>query len=411
MRPLPRQFAIGLLVSVLAVAGLGAAWWTTAPQGGALASRLPADAVIAYATIAESDASHRLLSDLYPSLPPPPAPQQDVEALALVQTSDGTIGWLSLVRQGGRTRVHGSDPALEPLLSDPRPRLADDPTFRSLRADDPAWMYVTAPRETPVAPIVGPFLRLDQPIAVRDTGDGIRVRVPVRPTPRMDNAPLRPLVALPSVRHVLRIPSWDALAILDTVVTDHAATVAETLATTFLSDIAPGLSLRHDVSPLLHGTSLLQLGDGFVFEGTGRNASQTDRILRAIHERFGAARGSAEARTVTVEGYVLTTLTAVDTPTTTERTDGAWTVLETRAGDAVLLSARDGARFVLTDAEVAFGKRAETEDPFVGSTVEWTTGTVELVRPFWSDRKEGERAVRIGISSGPGYVEWAIEGI
>lgn len=411
MRPLSRQLLIGILVSALAVVGLGAAWWTTTRDDGSLASRIPAEAVIAYATANENAAAHDALSELYGSLPAAPEPQPGTEAVALVRSTDGAVGWLSLVRQNGRTRVHGSSPALEPLLHDPRPRLANDPTFRTLRADQPDWLYVTSAGETGVGDVLAPFLRLDEPIALRPTADGFAVRVPLRSTPRVDDQPARPTVVLPSMRHVLRLPSWDALAAIGSVLTDDAATVAETLAATFLADLAPGLSLRYDVSPLLHGPSTLQLGDGFAFEGTGSSPGETDRVLRVIHERFGDAKGSADVRTVTVEGYALNVLTGADASATTERTDGAWTVLETRAGDAVLLSARDGARFVVTDDETAFRERADTDLAFAGSQIEWTEGALDLVRPFWPDRGDNGQSLQVGLTSDQGYVEWTIGGI
>ncbi len=416
MRPLVRQILIALVVS-LCVIGAAVAWWIVSLPPDSLAQRIPADAVLAYVEAPIPD-----LSTLYPSLPPQPAPEPNTEALALVRMQDGTIGWLSLVRtETGLTRVHGSNPMLEPLLKDERPTLADDDVFKALmEASWGGWVYVADPRASPeIAEGMGAFLALDTPISTHTTDGGFDMRIPLRPSPRLSPVPARPLVALANPDHVLHVPSWNALTRMATSFTSETTTVAETLAATFLADIAPGVSLRYNASALLHDTSLLQIGsdaDGrrvFAFEGRGRSASDTDRVLRALHDGFGPTRAGATVKTATAEGYVLHTLSSEGGALTTERSDGPWSIIETNAGNDTLVSARDGARFVLTTDAEAFKKRSDSGAPIdhLASAIRWSSDVAARLHPLLPGfAPRGERFT-VGLSGGQGYVEWSIRGL
>ena len=332
LRPLHRQLAIGLTVSLLAAAGLGAAWWTTQRADDSFASRLPADAVLAYIERPRNDTSMMAaFARLAPGIGFPREIDNEATALAIVRTEDGTEGWMTFKRDAsGKAHVTGTDPSFGSLLSTDAARLADDDRFRALRwKDETNWAYVAYPEYPADASPLSRLLALDAPVAFRMDDAGRTVlRLWLRPTPRMGSWTGRPLAMLTDADHVLSLPAWNAMERMGALLTPDARAVAESLATTFVHDVAAGASLRYDAAELLAGPSLLQLGtDGsgntvFSLEGRGSSPAETDRVLRMAHERFAATRGSARVRTVSTEGYSLHILTQEREADTMERTDG-----------------------------------------------------------------------------------------
>lgn len=423
MRPLVRQILIGLVVSLSVIGAAAATWWFTSRPEDSLATRLPADAVLAYVTFPNND---RSALDAFAAFAPSiPRLSQDIDIeptheAALVRMQDGTEGWIARATDvEGNTGIVGRD-LLQTLLDTPAARLADDPNFRRLQWNgDTAWAYIAFSDVPADDSALAGFFAFDTPISTHTTEEGFDVRLPLRPTPRLSPVPARPLVALTNPDHILHVPSWNALGRLVSTVTPETATVAETLAATFLTDFAPGVSLRYDASALLHDTSLLQIGSDangqriFAFEGRGRSASNTDRVLRALHHGFGSTRAGASVKTATAEGYVINTLTSEGGALTTERSDGPWSIIETIAGDEVLISARDGARFVLTTDTEAFEKRSGSGasiDPLT-SSIHWDNGIAARLSPLLPGFNPSDDTFTVKLSDGPGYVEWSVRGL
>lgn len=414
--PLVRNIAIGVAAAAVVAAGIAGAWWTAAKPDDSLAARLPAEAVLAYASLpADGGAAQRAMMELAPRLPAFPAGMDEERAVeaAAVRGRDGTEGWITqYVSADGRRHIQGSDPALQSLLADESPSLASDSTFRALQwTDGSSWAYLAFPSLSSDGSPAASVLALERPVAVRIEG-GLVLRQATDPTPHLPAWSGQPLVTVPDADVTLLLPPWNALAELGTLLTDDARTVAETLATSFLDGVAGGLSLRYDVSALLHGPSLFRSGgDGaFALEGDGVSAAETDRVLRAMHAKFASARGSATVRDVSAEGFVIRTMTQGDDGKTTERTDGSWTILETNAGDAVLTSARDGSRFAVTTVPggIANGNAAPL---ITSSNIRWSETAEARVRPVSPTLMDGGASVEFLLREGPGYVEWTRIGV
>ncbi len=415
--PSAKQLFIGLTVSLVAVIAIGAAWFLTIEKNDNLASRLPADAVLAYAEFpAESLGTDLtpIFSRFAPALPAIPAIDASVTAVAAVRTHDGIEGWITYARSGdGTTRIRATHPALESLMNASAPSLSSDRTFHTLRPDDErGWVYLAYPRLSAGGSPFAALLALDTPIVVRD-GNGLTLRLPLQPAPRIAPWQQRPMASLQNPTLVAPLPSWHAMERLGTLLTDDARTIAETVARTFAEGIANGLSLQHDISLLLDGPSLLQVADAgeervFSLEGEGRSSGDVDRVLRTTHQRFASARGTGKARTVTMEGFALETLTQEQESVTTQRRDGEWLILETRIGASALASAQNGRRFVLTTApDALFAAQDETGSRTGGFA--WSPEAAARLEPLWPTLQPRNNALEWRLSDGPGYVEWTIQ--
>lgn len=416
MHPLPRQLLIGLVVSLLVLAAAGATWFAARKKDDSLASLLPADAVLAYAEFSPDDlAMPAVLASMAPSLPSfPDSLNPTVTAFAAVRLPNGTTGWVTWRRDAdGRPRMEASDPALSALADGTAPRLAADPAFRRLRFADANWAYIAFPSVSPDGSTFERLLALDSPLALRLSASGRTLRVPLGPAPVLAPRAERPLVRLANEAHAVHLPSWNALGALTTILTPEAAAVAEAVGSTFLGDVADGLSLRYDMADLLAGPSVARSGtdvDGkpvHALEGTGRTAAATDAALRLLHERFASARGSSRVRTVTAEGMSQRTISHEREESTVERRDGRWTVLETATDGGRLASAHDGARFaVTTDPDALF-----TRSDAGGETSPWSVLALDdtvrrRVEPLWPSVPDDAAILRFRFGSGPGYIEW-----
>ena len=419
MLPLHRQILIGLGVSLCVVGALAAAWWITLrPMEDSLASRLPADAVLAYIDLPAGD---RSTLGIFAMAAPagielPNDIHNEATSLAAVRMADGTVGWLSFRRSTvGKVHIEGSSPSLESLLNDGSPSLASDKTFRALMWNgESRWVYFAFPRLLPEGSPLASMLALESPLAVRASEDGFTLRQPLNPTPRLAPWSGRPLVTVAGADVTLLLPSWQAMSTVGALLSPEAGTVIETLAGDFLADVANGVSLRYDASALLHGPSVFQSGPNgsgetvFSLEGNGSNAAETDRVLRALHDRYSSGRGSSQVRTVTAEGYVLNVMTREGaTERTTERSDGAWTILETATEDGTLTSARDGTRFVVTTVPGGVTTRREGEAPTIDrSSIEWSPTAAARMAPFSQTLLLEGESLDFRLAEGPGYVEW-----
>lgn len=411
-----KQILIGMTVSLAALAGAGIAMYVTVPRDEHLASLLPADAVLAYAEFPAGSLGadlSPLFSRLAPALPPAPGVDATVTAVAVVRASDGTEGWLTHARStDGSVRINGSNPALETLLREPTTTLASDATFNALKpTDDTGWIYLAYPRLSSDDSPFASLLALETPIAITQ-GRGITLRLPLRPTPRLAPWQERPTAVLPLPTLAAPLPSWHAMERLSTLLTDDARAITETLARTFVDDVANGLSVRHDIALLLHEPSLLQVADAagervFSLEGEGRSNGDVDRVLRTMHQHFASARGTGKIRTVTMEGFTLETLTQEREEATVERQDGEWVVLETRVGEHALASAHNGRRFVVTTApDALFAAQGEATAPTGGFS--WTPEAAARVAPLWPTLRPASDTLEWRLTDGPGYVEWTL---
>ena len=423
MKPLPRTILIGTVVSACVVGALAAAWWTTrrAPDPSSLASRLPADAVLAYAEFPRGgffDAA--IFERVAPSLPSPPTPPPaDAVAAAVVRAGDVT-GWVTMsVNERGNISFGGSDPSLSALLTDERAPLAADRTFRDLRREDQqAWVYLAFPTADPDGSALAGMFALKGPVSYATRPDGeLTLRFAVRPTPNVGIAALRPLTRVPDASDVFLLPPRSAFPAVAATLSGEATIVAETLASTFVDTIARGTSLRYELAPLLDGPSVLQLGtDGsgntvFAFDGKSPSGARAEDILRTLHERFGSMHGGSRAKTVSAEGYSFTTLTPDADSETTRAEDGGWTTLRTDAGGFALASAHDaGGRFTITNAPGLL--RADGSGTAVApdaTTLAWTDGLAAGMRPLWPRLSTDDGApLTIRLSVGPGYVQWDV---
>lgn len=419
MKPLAKQISIGVVAALCVAMAGGAAWWSSRPQPEerSLASRLPADAVLAYVSrpgSGEGPALMEWMMDVAPSLPPIRDVDGTATDAAAVRMANGTEGWIIRTDDGqGTVSFGGSDPALAPLLDAPGTKLENDAAFRDLRWNrDASWGFVAFPRATSDGSVFNTLLALDSPLGIRRTPSGVSLRVS---TPASNGfAPWSgvPTSTVPNLRHTVLLPAWRDMDALSPILADDARIVVETLGRTLLDDVAPGMSPRYDLSTLLESPSILQIGsDGddtpFALEGRGRNATETERVLRMMHARFGATRGGAKVKTVSAEGFSFETISVADAGATEERTDGEWTVLETETDDGSFASAWNGARFVLTTAPASLFARTDGGAPVGVTTIDWEAarGTVE---PLWPSLRAGGD-LRIDMRGGPGYAEWSLE--
>lgn len=423
VKPLPRTILIGTVVSACVIVALAAAWWTAraTPDAAPLASRLPAETVFAYAEFPRGEFFDAALFErIAPSLPPPPSPlPAHAVAAAAVRAGDVT-GWITMsMDEQGKASFGGSDPTLSALLTDERARLDSDRTFRDLRmSGQRTWTYIAFPATDPKTSTLAGMFALDTPMSYAiHPGNALTLRFGMRPTPNVGFAALRPLTRVPDTSEVIVLPPRSALAGIATTLSDDAMLVAETLATTFVDSIARDTSIRYELAPLFDGPSVLQLGtDGsgntvFAFDGKSPSGARAEAILRTLHERFGSMRERSRAKTVSAEGYSLTTLTPGTDGETTRSQDGGWTTLRTDAGGFALASAHDaGGRFTITNAPDLL--RADDESTAwtpEASTLAWTDSLAAGLRPLWpSLATDGGAPLTIRLSDGPGYVQWDI---
>jgi hypothetical protein len=419
MKPLATQISIGIVATLCVAAIGGGAWWSSRPQPEqrSLASRLPADVVLAYVSRPGSGDGPALMEwmmEVSPSLPP----IRDVDAAATdaaaVRMADGTEGWIIRTDDGqGAVGFGGSDPALAPLLDAPGAKLDDDAAFRDLRwNDDAPWGYVAFPLAASDDSSLETLLALNSPLGVRRTPSVITLRVSTPDSNGFASWSGTPSASVPNLRHTILLPAWTDIDALSPVLADDARIVIEALGRTLLDDVAPGMSPRYDLSLLLDTPSVLQIGsDGddapFVLEGRGRNAADTERVLRTMHARFGATRGGAKVKTVSAEGFSFETISVADAGATEERTDGEWTVLETETEDGSFASAWNGAQFVLTTAPASLFVSSDDASSVTATVIDWESARNAL-EPLWpSLRTEGD--LRVGMRGGPGYAEWSLE--
>lgn len=413
MSSLVRTILIGLAAGICAVALLaGIVWFGGTLREETLAARLPATSVLAYVTLPDEKTA-RLLASIAPSLPPLPESTEPLRALAAVRAPNGTEGWIAEREQpNGRPRFTGTSPDLETILSLPDPTLDTDSSYRRLRwQDDDHWMYLAFPRLSPNDSSIGTFTMLDSPLAIR-TDTGVTLRLLLSPSLSGRTWNSRSLVSLPDA-HILAIPAWDDLPRLGALLTDNARLTIGALARGFVASSIDAVSLPYDLAPLLQGPSLLHLrseeGDrGFAFEGIGRNAPETDRILRLLHERVASSYGHAETQTVDVRGHTLTTLLPGERPTTTERTDSGWTILETRGNDRAFMSIQNGTRFAFTNRPDALTQASDDAvTPITRSTIGWNDAE-RFLRPLLPALQPAGEDLTIEIRSAPGIVEWSL---
>jgi len=414
MSPLIRNITIGVAAAAVVAAAIVATWWTAAKPDDSLAARLPAESVLAYIELPADDFTMlEALTTLAPSaliisdgLPPG-------TAMAAVRMHDGTEGWITSSRRtDGTLYIEALPPTLQSLLDTELPSLASDRTFQTVRwTNETRWAYLAFPSLSSQGSSAASILALEAPLAFSLEG-GLVLRQAIDPTPRLSPWSGSPLVTVPDADVTLLLPPWRAIGDLGTLLTDDARTIIETLATSFLNDVAVGMSLRYDTSVLLHGPSLFQAGkDGtFALEGRGINAAETDRVLRAIHAKFASTRGGATVRDVSAEGFSIRTMTLGGGADTTERTDGAWTILETSAGDAVLTSVRDGNRFAVTT--VPGGMTNTGGAPAItSSNIHWSETAEARMRPVSPTLLMGGTSLEFRLAEGPGYVEWTRIGV
>ncbi len=419
MRPLPRQFLIGLIVSLCVVGALAATWWTAAHPDDSLASRLPADAVLAYAEFPKGDLPVlSIVTNIAPALSLPDEVAYDVTAAAAVRMQDGTEGWTTFWKDDhGVAHIGGTDPSLQALFDDPRPSLSSDRAFSALRFKTEQWAYIAFPDVTQDGSGFGKLFALDTPIAFALSASGTTMRFAVRPTPNIPAAPERPLATLAVVTHAVTLPPWKAMDRIGDVLSPEARTVAETLAATFLGSVAGGMSLHYEASGLLAGPSFFQsgipsTGSGqaggaavFALEGTGRSAAETDRILRQLHDAFASSRGSARVKTLTAEGFTMRTIGQAEHGGTIETRDGTWTILTTVTDAGTLTSAQDGTRYAVTTDPGAL-TRTNAAPTGGWSRLTLTTGARLALQPLWPDMAAKSGVLRWKTASGPGYIEW-----
>lgn len=421
MKPLPRTILIGTVVSACAIGALAATWWTTRTTHDVapLAARLPAETVLAYAEFPRGEFfDGALFERIAPSLPSPPSPPPaHAVAAAVVRTGDVT-GWITMsMDERGNVSFGGSDPTLSALLADERARLASDKTFRDLRMNERrTWVYIAFPAADPKTSMLTGMFALDTPMSyAMHPGNTLTLRFGMRPTPNVGFAALRPLTRVPETSEVIVLPPRSALAAVAATLSDDATLVAETLATTFVDSIARDTSIRYELGPLFDGPSILQLGtDGsgntvFAFDGKSPSGARAEEIMRTLHERFGSMRGKSRTKTVSAEGYSLTTLTPdTDGETTLAQNDG-WTTLRTDAGGFALASAHDaGGRFTITNAPTLLRADGEaTAWAPEASTLAWTDSLAAGLRPLWPSLATDDGApLTIRLSNGPGYLQW-----
>lgn len=416
MHPLWRNIGIGTAAALAVAAGAFAALRLHPLPTGTLADRLPTDAVLAYASSPDGAAeAEALLAAFAPSLGAPSA-EPDVTAIAAVRAPDGSVGWITAATVDGRVRIHGSTPALAPLL-EKQPgtaTLASDRGFRSLtRGVSGPFAYLAYPHLPRDASPLASFLTLDGPAVAIADGATTRVRVPASPAPRRDDLPGTLLAELPAADLAVALPGWSSAVAAGPTLSADARLAFATLATSAAAAIGPGLSLSYDLSPLFEEPSFAQRGhapDGrtvYAVEGTGRSPADVERVLREIHARFASSRGGATVKVSEAEGFTLRTMT-VDAPgATSERTDGAWSILETSAGDERLVSAEDGQRFVLTNAPDALRLDGSGPSPLPSATWETARPVLEPLLPRWT-AVGGE--VGIALTGGPDYAEWSFRG-
>lgn len=418
MKPLAKHIAIGAAATFCVVAVAAATWWTgTRAPEPSLASRLPADAVLAYVRLpgtGEGRALTEWMGRVAPSLPSIRDVDESASDAAAVRMPDGTEGWIIRMDDAhGTVTFGGSDPALAPLLDSPGAKLDDDRAFRDLRWNGVApWAYVAFPRASAENSVLGKLLALDSPLGITKTASGVLLRAS---SPSMNGVALwsgTPTAGVPNLRHTILLPAWRDMDAMSGLLAGDARVVAETLGRTLIDGVAPGMSPRYDLSGLLDSPSVLQIGsDGddapFALEGRGRNAADTERLLRAMHARFAATRGGTEVKTVSAEGFSLNTIAVADAGATVERSDGEWTVLETDTGDGSFASAWNGARFVLTTAPDSLFVRSGDAGAADATSIDWEAARGSLA-PLWPSLRAEDR-LRVDMRGGPGYAEWSLE--
>ncbi len=414
MRPLPQQVLIGLIVSLCVVGALAATWWTARPDAS-FATRLPAAATLAYAEFPAGDLPTPLLFDtIAPSLPDFPELDPNVTAVAAVHMPDGFEGWVTFWRDPhGTAHIGGTDPRFKALFEGPHATLASDRAFNAVRFDDGRpWAYVAFPTVPSEGSALSSLFTLTSPIAFSNGNSGTTLRLSLRPTPSIPLGANRPLVTLERTDRIVSLPPWNAMERIGTLLTPDIRTVAETLATTFVNDLSSGVSLEYDIASLLAGPSHFQRSLNasghtiFSLEGMGRSSSETDRVLRLVHAGFTTSRGASRIRTVSAAGYSLRTISKEHVSETNERHDGAWTILETRAGEEALVSAHDGSHFVLTTDPPSLFTKTDRPDIPSTSRIALDDDTLAVLKHAWPAFTPVSDSLSFNLSSGPGYIQW-----
>ena len=413
---LPRHLLIGLVVSIAVAALLAITWWksNTQPRNESLAAKLPAEAVLAYAEFPEGDRSALdALALLAPTLDVPTV-SPTTSTIAAVRVPDGTIGWMSSSRDAdGHVHVSGSHPSLESLLRNVRNPLSDLRTFKQLRFGTGAWTYVAFPAVPSDGSMLGSLFVLNGPIAYQTTADTVALRIANVPGLDPTTWTGTPHAPLSSPTHVILLPSWKSMVALSSFISEEARMIIESETRTFIDTYARTISIRYDLARLLDGPSLLQTATNdrtvfFSLEGRGSSAENVDEILRRLHADFAALHGGSLVRTVTAEGYSLTTLTPASGVETVENTDGIWIILRTDTSDGSLISARNGQHFVLTNDPNALTLTANANGSsrFESSSIAWTDDVSATVRSLWPTIHPTAEHLRVRLLVAPGYVEW-----
>lgn len=418
MKPLATQISIGVAASLCVAVIGGGAWWSSRPQPEerSLASRLPADAVLAYVSrpgSGDGPALMEWMTEIAPSLPPIRDVAPAATDAAAVRLADGTEGWIIRTDDGhGTVGFGGSDPALAPLLDAPGTKLENDAAFRDLRwNDDAPWGYVAFPRAASDDSSLKTLLALDSPLGARHTASGVTLRVSTPDSNGFAPWSGTPTASVPNLRHTILVPAWADIDALSPMLADDARIVLEALGRTLLDGVAPDMSPRYDLSVLLDTPSVLQIGSdkgeaSFALEGRSKDAAGTERVLRAMHARFAATRGGAKVKTVSAEGFSFETISVADAGGTEERTDGEWRVLETETEDGSFASAWNGVHFVLTTAPASLFVRPDDVSS-AATVIDWETAR-DALEPLWpSLRTTGD--LRVEMRGGPGYAEWSLE--
>lgn len=421
MSPLLRQCLIGCVITLGIAAVIAALWLRTSQAERSLAARLPADAVLFYAELSDTDHSSFLqtIAAVAPRLALPTIPPH-ASAIAAVQGSDGNNGWfIRTTDQFGINHIVGSDPSLATIIDAPRPVLEDNPSFHILRMEsDVSWAYLAFPKLSSDGSTLHPFLSLDAPLAIRRSASGIVLRQRIEAPTNMARWSGAPMALPPNLSQTILLPSWNDLRALSPRLSPETRDVAEALTRTFFSTFTGERRTSMDAAILLHKPSILLFGrDGsghtvFSLEGYGRSAAETDSLLRSMHEHVAASHGMARVKTVSAEGYSFQTISRDTQGNTSEQTDNHWTILTTRTDDGMLVSARNDTHFVITTTPDALLLHA-TDSHFAPETssLTWIDGLSTRIGPLWPTLQPRNTTLRFELIGGPGFVEWSLEPI
>ncbi len=398
---------------------LAALWWNTITPKRSLATRLPADAVLFYAEFTGNDATIlQTVATLAPSLTLPTLPPS-TNAIAAVQGSNGYHGWfIQTTDQFGTRHIVGSDPQLATIIDAPGSTLQDDSTFRLLHMGaDTSWAFLAFPRLSPDGSTLQPVLSLKTPLAVRLSASGVILRQQLDAPRTLTQWTAAPMATPPNLSQTLLLPSWDTMRALSVHLSPNALDVAVALSQTFFQTVAGEKSMTKDAAVLLHTPSILLLGhDGsgntvFSLEGNGRSVTETEQILRAMHEHFAEKNGTVRVTTVSAEGYSFQTIAHEEGGTTEEQQNRDWTILTTRTDNGSLASAQKGSHFVMTTApDALFLRSSDSHSRPLTSSLTWNEDLKERLTPLWPSLRPAVtgQSLTFTLLGGLGFVEWSL---